>query len=56
MDPDPILDLSTLTTILTTAFSDFLGAFWAIVPVAIGVGLAVWGVYRLYRLGKGLAS
>lgn len=50
------LDLSDLVTILTNAFADFLASFWLIVPIAIGVGLAIWGVRRLFSLGKGLAS
>lgn len=56
MPADPVLDLSELETILTTALGDFLGSFWVVVPVAIGVGLAIWGVRRLFSLGKGLAS
>lgn len=50
------LDLAPLQTILTAALGDFLASFWVIVPVAIGVGLAIWGVRRLFSLGKGLAS
>lgn len=50
------MDLTALETILTTAFGDFLDSFWVIVPIAIGVGLAIWGVRRLFSLGKGLAS
>lgn len=50
------MDLTALETILTTAFGDFLDSAWVIIPVAIGVGLALWGVRRLFNLGKGLAS
>lgn len=56
MGSTPTLDLSELVTILGAALGDFLSSFWAIVPIAIGVGLAVWGVRRLVALGKGLAS
>lgn len=54
--PGDTLDLSSLVTVLTAAFGDFLLSFWAIVPIAIGVGLAIWGVRKLFSLGKGLAS
>lgn len=56
MPATPTLDLSSLVTILTAAFGDFLDSFWLVVPIAIGVGLAIWGVRRLVSLGKGLAS
>jgi hypothetical protein len=56
MPPEPTLDLAALVTILTAAFGDFLAAFWLVVPIAVGVGLAVWGVRRLVSFGKGLAS
>lgn len=54
--PAPVLDLSELVTILGTAMGNFLDSFWLVVPIAIGVGLAIWGVRRLFSLGKGLAS
>lgn len=50
------MDLAPLVTILTAALGDFLESAWLIIPVAIGVGLALWGVRRLFSLGKGLAS
>lgn len=56
MDPDPILELGSLVTILSQALGEFLASFWLVVPAAIGVGLAIWGVRRLFSLGKGLAS
>lgn len=57
MDPEPpVLDLEALVTLLTTAFGDFLASFWLVVPIAVGVGLAIWGVRRLVSFGKGLAS
>lgn len=50
------MDLAPLVTILTAAFADFLESAWLVIPVAIGVGLAIWGVRRLVSLGRGLAS
>lgn len=56
MDPEPILDLSPLEAILAGAFDAFLASAWVVIPAAIAVGLAIWGVRRLFSLGKGLAS
>lgn len=50
------MELTPLELILTAAFADFLASAWVIIPVAIGVGLAIWGVRRLFSLGKSLAS
>lgn len=50
------LDLSDLVTQITSVVGDFLGYFWLIVPIALGVTFAIWGVRRLVSLAKGLAS
>lgn len=54
--PAATLDLAPLVTILNTALGEFLDSAWLVIPVAIGVGLAIWGVRRLFNLGKSLAS
>lgn len=50
------LDLAALVTQITAVIGDFLAYFWLIVPIALGVTFAVWGVRRLVSFAKGLAS
>jgi hypothetical protein len=49
-------DFSQISGSINTLLSNFLTQYWIVVPVALGVALAVWGVRRLFRLGTSLAS
>lgn len=50
------VDFSNISGSINTLLTNFLAQYWLVVPVALGVGLAVWGVRRLFHLGKSLAS
>ncbi|MGO2655218.1 MAG: hypothetical protein ACTH93_05225 [Pseudoclavibacter sp.] len=43
-------------TIVTTAFADFAGYIPAVATAAIGVTVLIWGIKKLSRFFKGLAS
>jgi hypothetical protein len=55
VDPSPT-DFSNISDSINTLLTSFVGQYWIVVPVALGVGLAIWGVRRLFSLGKSLAS
>ena len=55
MTPTPT-DFSNISGSINTLLTSFVGQYWIVVPVALGVGLAIWGVRRLFSLGKSLAS
>lgn len=43
-------------TIVTTAFAGFAGYIPAVATAAIGVTVLIWGIKKLSRFFKGLAS
>jgi len=49
-------DFTNISASINTLLGDFVEQYWIVVPVALGVGLSVWGVRRLFSLGKSLAS
>ena len=45
-----------LVPVFTAASTNILGQLADVAPIALGVGVAFWGVRRLWRLFKGVSN
>ena len=50
----PVTD--TISSVITTALNGFVDQAWLVAPLGLAAGVVLFGVPRLFRWVKGLAS